>query len=59
MHVSAKTNDTIPKAIKIWIKFKFIGNKIEVTDKIDDKNTGMNNQTTSIDKNIDINTIGT
>ena len=59
MHVSAKTNDTIPKAIKIWIKFKFIGNKIEVTDKIEDKNTGMNNQTTSIDKNIDINTIGT
>ena len=41
------------------MKFKLIGNKIEVTDKIDDKNTGMNNQTTSIDKNIDINTIGT
>ena len=59
MHVRAKTNDTIPKAIKIWIKFKFIGNKIEVTDKIEDKNTGMNNQTISIDKNIDINTIGT
>ena len=59
MHVNAKTNDTIPKAIKIWMKFKLIGNKIEVTDKIEDKNTGMNNQTTSIDKNIDINTIGT
>ena len=41
------------------MKFKLIGNKIEVADKIDDKNTGMNNQTTSIDKNIDINTIGT
>ena len=46
MHVSAKTNDTIPKAIKIWMKFKLIGNKLEVADKIDDKN-------------IDINTIGT
>lgn len=59
MHVKAKINDTIPNAIKIWIKLKCIGNKIDVMDKIDDKNIGINVQTISIEKNMDMNTIGT